>query len=124
MRKFQDNQDGIDLVVLDFIMPKTGGKEVADAIMKIRPHAKILFQSGHPADSMQRKKLSDTAEHCFAQTEFSEGFLTQVHEVFEQITYGCHAEKGRSFPSNFIGLDCGSHGFALTTRAMLKRSCM
>jgi len=29
VRKFQDNQDGIDLVVLDFIMPKMGGKEVA-----------------------------------------------------------------------------------------------
>jgi len=39
------------------------GKKAADAIMKIRPHATILLQDAYPADSMQQKKLSYTAEH-------------------------------------------------------------
>ncbi|HUK99922.1 MAG TPA: ATP-binding protein, partial [Nitrospirota bacterium] len=60
--KFQENQDAIDLVVLDVIMPRMNGKEVGDAIKKMHPQTKILFQSGYPLDSIQQKGLFDGAE--------------------------------------------------------------
>lgn len=84
VRKFQDNQDTINLVVLDFIMPKISGKEAAAAIIKMRPHEKILFQSGYPAKSIQREGLPDTAIHFLYKPVSPQDFLKKVREVLDR----------------------------------------
>jgi two-component system, cell cycle sensor histidine kinase and response regulator CckA len=83
VRKFQENQDAIHLVVLDVIMPKMSGKEAGDAIMKMRPHAKILFQSGYPLGSMQQKELLEGAAHFLYKPVSLQEFLKKVREVLD-----------------------------------------
>ena len=84
VRRFQDNQDAINLVVLDLIMPKMSGKEAGDAIMKMRPHAKILFQSGCPADAMEQEGLYHTKVHFLFKPVSLHELLKKVRELLDK----------------------------------------
>lgn len=55
--KFMENREGISLLLLDMIMPKKNGKEVAEAIRKVSPLIKILFVSGYTLDSIKTREL-------------------------------------------------------------------
>ena len=44
---FLDQGSRIDLVILDYVMPGMGGREVFDAIKQIRPDVKVLLSSGY-----------------------------------------------------------------------------
>ncbi len=48
--KFMNNKNMIKIVLLDIIMPKKGGKEAYEEIIKVRPDVKFLLMSGYTAD--------------------------------------------------------------------------
>jgi len=50
IQKFVEMSNEIDLAVLDVMMPKKNGKEVFDAIRRIKPGIKVLFASGYTGD--------------------------------------------------------------------------
>jgi len=50
VEKFTSNQNDIDLVITDVVMPKLGGVEAAARILKIKPEAKVIFSSGYDRD--------------------------------------------------------------------------
>ncbi len=56
---FQEDPGGVDLAVLDVVMPKKNGKEVYDEITRIRPDMKVLFVSGYTADVLIDKGIPD-----------------------------------------------------------------
>lgn len=56
--KFMENRGGISLLLLDMIMPKKNGKEVAEAIRKVSPRINILFMSGYTADIIKTGELT------------------------------------------------------------------
>jgi PAS domain S-box-containing protein len=56
--KFMENRERISLLLLDMIMPKKNGKEVAEAIRKVSPRIKILFVSGYSADIVKTSKFT------------------------------------------------------------------
>ena len=43
---------GIDLAVLDVVMPRKGGKEAFDEMHKRNPLLKVIFMSGYSADAI------------------------------------------------------------------------
>jgi len=47
---YEAEKGGIDLVILDMIMPGMGGSETFDRIRAIDPHAKVLLSSGYSLD--------------------------------------------------------------------------
>ncbi|MEW5733499.1 MAG: PAS domain S-box protein [Thermodesulfobacteriota bacterium] len=56
---YTDNKDGIDLVVLDMVMPDLSGGEVFDNLRTLNPEARVLMVSGYSlketaADLMER----------------------------------------------------------------------
>ncbi|HTZ19222.1 MAG TPA: PAS domain S-box protein, partial [Dissulfurispiraceae bacterium] len=57
VRKFAENKDDIQLVVMDMIMPKKSGMEACEEIQKICPDVKILFSSGYTADKITQDGL-------------------------------------------------------------------
>jgi len=44
---FSEQEKRIDLVILDYVMPGLGGREVFDALKQIRPDVKVLLSSGY-----------------------------------------------------------------------------
>lgn len=47
---FQENQDTVDLVITDVLMPQMNGKQLATLINETRPDIPIIYTSGHPED--------------------------------------------------------------------------
>jgi len=50
IRKFSDAKDVIRMAVLDVIMPRKNGREVYQAIRRIKPEVKVLFASGYTGE--------------------------------------------------------------------------
>jgi PAS domain S-box-containing protein len=55
--KFMENQDKIQLVILDMIMPKKSGKEVSELIREKSPGTKVLFTSGYTTDIINTQEI-------------------------------------------------------------------
>jgi PAS domain S-box-containing protein len=53
--KYQENEDKIQLLLFDLIMPKKNGKEAYDEISQIRPDIKAIFASGYSPDIIRDK---------------------------------------------------------------------
>lgn len=58
VRKFEDNKDKVNLLIIDLIMPKKGGKEAFDEIVKIKPDIKAIFISGYRPEITMKKSIS------------------------------------------------------------------
>ncbi|MEW6417052.1 MAG: PAS domain S-box protein [Nitrospirota bacterium] len=53
------NREEIQLLILDVVMPKKNGKEVYEAIKKIRSDVKVVFISGYPAEIIHKKGVME-----------------------------------------------------------------
>jgi len=54
---YKRNEDKIDIVVLDMIMPDMGGGEVYDRLKEVNPHIKALLSSGYSIDGQASEIL-------------------------------------------------------------------
>jgi CheY-like chemotaxis protein len=55
---YEKNQDSIDMVVLDMIMPDMGGAQACDRMKEINPDIKILVSSGYSIEGEVRQTLA------------------------------------------------------------------
>src|SRR5579862_4692112 len=51
----------IDLMLMDVVMPDVTGPELAERILALRPHLKVLFMSGCTDSEVVRVKILDRA---------------------------------------------------------------
>ena len=54
---FRAEQEAIDVVIIDWIMPSMGGDEWIDHILAIDPEARIIFHTGQFIVEAVRKKI-------------------------------------------------------------------
>lgn len=74
----------IDLLLTDIVMPKMGGKELAERFRIVQPSSKILFFSGYTDESIIRQGIIDRGIP-FLQKPFSPQVLAKkVREVLDQ----------------------------------------
>lgn len=74
----------IDLVICDIIMPKLGGKDMADRLRQTRADAKVLFISGYTDDALANHGVLDP-EVAFLEKPFSAIRLAQtVRQILDQ----------------------------------------
>lgn len=66
----RENPDGIDLVILDLIMPGISGSDTFDGLKKINPGLNVLLASGYSMDS-QAKTLMDKGCNGFIQKPYT-----------------------------------------------------
>ncbi len=59
VRRFGEHQGDVKLAILDVVMPRMNGREVRDAIVKMRPDVAVLFLSGYPPDILKEKGIAD-----------------------------------------------------------------
>jgi two-component system, cell cycle sensor histidine kinase and response regulator CckA len=82
IRKFMERKDEIQLCVLDMIMPKKSGKEVFEAIQKIKPGIKVIFSSGYTADKVLREGLP-AGSTFIAKPAPPQVYLNKIREVLD-----------------------------------------
>jgi two-component system cell cycle sensor histidine kinase/response regulator CckA len=55
--KFVENEDSVDLLIFDMIMPKMSGLDAYRAIIARKPGVKAVFLSGYTADKIRTEGL-------------------------------------------------------------------
>jgi PAS domain S-box-containing protein len=84
VKVYRQNQDKIDIVILDIIMPDTGGGETYDKIKEINPKIKVLLSSGHSIDG-QATELLEKGCNGFIQKPFNIGELShQIRAILDK----------------------------------------
>ncbi len=75
---------GIDLVVVDSVMPKKNGREVYEELRGINPRVKVLFTSGYTRDVILDKGIEDQKLDFIAKPLSLDRFLKKVREVLDR----------------------------------------
>ncbi|MBI3593257.1 MAG: response regulator, partial [Nitrospirae bacterium] len=57
IKKYDDNKDRIDMIILDVVMPRKNGKEVYDHIKEVNRDSKVLFMSGYTKDILTSRGI-------------------------------------------------------------------
>lgn len=82
--KFKENRESINLLMLDMIMPKKNGKEVADEISKISPGIKVLFASGYAMNAITAKEFAESGFDFIRKPYQSKNLLVKVREILDR----------------------------------------
>jgi CheY-like chemotaxis protein len=81
---YEENQDDIDLVILDMIMPDMSGGDTYDKLKEINPSIRVLLASGYSI-SGQAQAILDRGCKAFIQKPFNLGELSRkVREVLDK----------------------------------------
>ena len=84
VRKFLENREKVDLLVLDIIMPRKNGRETYLEIKAARPGIKALFTSGYTADVIHKKGILETGLDFVLKPISPTDFLNKVREVLDK----------------------------------------
>ncbi|CAB1079037.1 diguanylate cyclase/phosphodiesterase (GGDEF & EAL domains) with PAS/PAC sensor(s) [Olavius algarvensis Delta 1 endosymbiont] len=81
---YRANQDRIDFVLLDMVMPKVGGGEVFDRIRAINPAVKVILCSGYSIDG-QATDILKRGCNAFIQKPFNlKSLSNQIRAVLDE----------------------------------------
>ena len=83
VEKFNQNRQGIDLLLLDVIMPRKNGKEAYMEIKKIRPDIRTIFMSGYTGDILSKKGISREGIPMISKPIVIEKLLRQIREILD-----------------------------------------
>ncbi len=84
IHKFMENKDRIHLLILDVIMPKKNGKEVYEAVKKVKPDIKIIFTSGYTADIIHRKGIVEEGSDLISKPFSPYVLLEKIRNVLDK----------------------------------------
>ena len=81
---FGKNQEDIDLVVLDMVMPIMGGSEAYDRMKEINPNIKVLLSSGYSIDG-EAAEILERGCNGFIQKPFRMNDLSEkIWEILDE----------------------------------------
>jgi CheY-like chemotaxis protein len=81
---YEKNQDKIDMVILDMIMPDMGGGQTYDRLKEINPDIKVLLSSGYSING-QATEILERGCDGFIQKPFNIMDLSQkIRELFDK----------------------------------------
>ncbi|MEW6600346.1 MAG: ATP-binding protein, partial [Nitrospirota bacterium] len=84
LEKFRDNEEAIDLLIIDVIMPHMNGIETYEEIKKISPHIKAVFISGYTSDIVRNSKLHENALPFISKPVYPETLLLKIRELLNK----------------------------------------
>ena len=79
-----NKHEGIDLLVLDSVMPKKNGKAVYDEICTTNPHIKVIFTSGYTRDVILDKGIEDKKFDFISKPLSPKELLEKVREALDR----------------------------------------
>jgi two-component system cell cycle sensor histidine kinase/response regulator CckA len=84
IKVYRKNQDDIDIVILDMVMPGMGGGEAYDRIKKMNPEVRVLLSSGFSIDG-EASHILDRGCNGFIQKPFAMQELSgAIREILGQ----------------------------------------
>ena len=83
---FQVQPDGIDLVLLDMIMPNKNGSQACREIRALRPDIKVLFISGYTADLIQERGLGQDGVELIMKPVSPAGLARKIRELLDGVS--------------------------------------
>ncbi len=92
IRIASEHKGEINLLMTDVIMPQMNGRELAQKLLSIHAHIKVLFVSGYTADVIARHGVLDEGTH-FLQKPFSvKDLAARLREVLDGDQQGFSGE--------------------------------
>jgi two-component system nitrogen regulation response regulator NtrX len=91
LRRFKENENGIDLLIADLTLPTSSGIQVALLLRQENPSLPVILASGYPSSSWSDRDASDLARlgsDCvrILQKPFQrEALLTTVADLLETL---------------------------------------
>jgi PAS domain S-box-containing protein len=74
----------IHLVLTDTVMPRMGGRKLAERLRPLRPGIKILFMSGYTEDVALPRDASETGDAFLAKPITPDALLAKVRELLDR----------------------------------------
>jgi len=84
IKAFKKHREEIQLLLLDVVMPKKNGKEVYNAIKKIKPDMKALFISGYTANVIHKRGFLDEGLDFILKPASPNELLKKVRVVLDR----------------------------------------
>ncbi len=84
VKKFIENKDKVQLLILDVIMPVKNGKEAYEEIKKINPNIKALFTSGYTENVIHKKGILDLELDFIRKPVSPNELLRKVREILNR----------------------------------------
>ena len=82
---YKKNQEDIDIVLLDMVLPGMGGGETFDRMREINPGVKVLLSSGYSLDG-EAKDILERGCDAFIQKPFNmEGLSQNIRKTLDKI---------------------------------------
>ncbi len=81
--RFIENQDDVQFVVSDLIMPKKSGIDVYETIKKIRPDIKCLFLSGYSSEFMNQRNILEKGMMVISKPIKPDALLNKIREAMD-----------------------------------------
>jgi two-component system, cell cycle sensor histidine kinase and response regulator CckA len=79
----EEHKNDIHLLITDVIMPEMNGRDLADKLLSLHPHLKLLFMSGYTADVIAHHGVLDPGVK-FVQKPFSmKDLANRIREALE-----------------------------------------
>jgi len=83
VRKFNEHEAEIDLLILDVIMPKMNGKESFEQIRKVKPDVKVIFSSGYTADIILSKGILESGAGFLQKPVHPQALLSVIKKTLK-----------------------------------------
>ncbi len=85
VKKFIENQDNVQMLLLDVIMPEMNGNEAYEEIIKLKPGIKTLFVSGYSEDILMRRGVNEEKVVIVYKPVTPYDLLTKVRHVLDGV---------------------------------------
>ena len=84
MSVFKTNSDRIDLIILDMVMPKLGGRKVYEQIRESGSNVPVLFSTGYSLDSDDAEYIAGEGLRTIQKPYAPDVLYTAVREVLDR----------------------------------------
>jgi PAS domain S-box-containing protein len=83
VRLFEQEGGGIDLVLLDVVMPNMGGRATCERILALRPEVPVVFHTAHGLGKGEAKALAGEGHRLLMKPYPASALRELVHEVLD-----------------------------------------
>ncbi|MBU1241444.1 PAS domain S-box protein, partial [Myxococcota bacterium] len=81
---FNSLQGGVDLAILDVVMPRLGGRETYDALRARSPELPVVFASGYSTESIHKDFILDEGISLLAKPFNRNELLTRIRDELDR----------------------------------------